>query len=309
MRIVSLLPSATEIVYSLGFGDNLVGVSHECDYPAAAKTKAKMIEPVFDTARLESERIDQLVVESIKRGEKLYKIRLDEFRRANPDVVITQELCDVCAIGTDDVLTAVSQLGKPVNVVSLNPHSLSDVEGDIRSVAEALGQPSRAEEVIAKLEAKSEKIRKLTENAQKLRVFCVEWLKPLMNAGHWVPAMVELAGGWDGLAKRGQPSTYIDWSTVSKYDPEIIILMPCGFTKAKTKQQARYFLENPEAKRLSAVREGRVYATDGHGYFSRSGPRLFDGIRILAQIIHPELFDQPMEPELASRLEVARVEL
>ena len=194
MRIVSFLPSATETVYALGLGSELVGVSHECDFPSDANAKPKMIEPAFDTRKLESERIDQLVIDYTKRGERLYKIKLDKFRKANPDLVITQELCDVCAIGTEDVLAAVNQLEKPVKVVSLNPHSLSDIESDIRSVAKAADRSEKAEQLIAGLNGKAEAVRKLTENVQRPRVFCVEWLKPIMNAGHWVPEMVEYAG-------------------------------------------------------------------------------------------------------------------
>jgi iron complex transport system substrate-binding protein len=303
LRIVSFLPSATEIIYALELGSELVGVSHECDFPSDAKGKPKMIEPAFDTRKLESERIDQLVIDYTKRGERLYRIKLDEFRKANPDLVVTQELCDVCAIGAEDVLAAVNQLGKPVKVVSLNPHSLNDIESDIRSVGEAAGRPEKAEQLIAKLNDKVEAVRRLAENVQRPRVFCVEWLKPIMNAGHWVPEMVEYAGGGDKLAERGHPSRYIKWDSVLKYDPEVIILMPCGFTTSKTMEQARYFFEQPGAERLNAVRNGRVYATDGHNYFSRSGPRLFDGIRTLAHIIHPELFNEPLDPHLASRVE------
>jgi iron complex transport system substrate-binding protein len=252
---------------------------------------------------LESERIDQLVLDYTRRGEHLYKIRFEEFKKADPDLVITQELCDVCAIGAEDVLTAVNQLRKPVKVVSLNPHSLHDVESDIRSVAKAADRPKKAEQLIATLNGEVETVRKLTENVPRPRVFCVEWLKPIMNAGHWVPEMVEYAGGVDKLAEREQPSRYIEWDSVLKYDPEVIILMPCGFTTNKTMEQAKYFFEQPGAKRLSAVRNNRVYATDGHNYFSRSGPRLFDGIRTLAHIIHPELFSGPLDPHLASRVE------
>jgi iron complex transport system substrate-binding protein len=305
LRIVSFLPSATEIVCALGLGPELVGVSHECDFPSEVSNKPKMIEPAFDTGQLESERIDQLVVEYMKRGERLYNIRLEEFRKAKPDLVITQELCDVCAIGTEDVLAAVNELEKPVQVVSLNPHSLNDVEQDIRSIAKAAGVTERAEQLIVQLRGKAEEVRRLTENARKLRVFCAEWLKPIMNAGHWIPEMVECAGGWDKLSERGQPSTYIDLDSVVDFDPEVIVLMPCGFRVGKTKEQARLFFEYPVVNRLKAVQSGRVYATDGHNFFSRSGPRLFDGIRTLAQIIHPELFNERLDPEIASRIDNA----
>jgi iron complex transport system substrate-binding protein len=303
LRIASFLPSATEIVYALGLGGDLVGVSHECDFPADAVAKPKMIETAFDTRQLESARIDQLVTDYTKRGERLYRIRMDEFLKANPDLVITQELCDVCAIGAEDVLAAVNQLGKPVKAVSLNPHSLSDIKSDIRSVATAAGRTAEAERLIKELDGKAEAIKKLTENAEKPRVFCVEWLKPIMNAGHWVPEMVEYAGGVDELAERGQPSRYIDWDSVLRYDPQIIVLMPCGFTTNRTTEQAKHFFEQPEAKQLNAVRNHRVFATDGHNYFSRSGPRLFDAEKTLAQIIHPELFNQSLDPALATRVD------
>jgi len=308
LRIVSFLPSATEIVYALGLGSELVGVSHECDFPSDAKEKPKMIDAV-DTRELESERIDQLVIDYTKRGERLYKIKLDEFRKADPDLVVTQEVCDVCAIGAEDVLAAVNQLGKQVKVVSLNPHSLSDIESDIRSVAKAADRPEKAEQLIAKLNEKTEAVRKVTEDVQRPRVFSVEWLKPIMNAGHWVPEMVQYAGGSDELAERRQPSRYIEWDSVLKFDPEVIILMPCGFTTSKTIEQAKYFFEQPSVKQLSAVRNGRVYATDGHNYFSRSGPRLFDGIRILAQLIHPQLFAEQLDPQLATRVNIIQARL
>jgi iron complex transport system substrate-binding protein len=302
LRIISLLPSATEIVFALGLGEDLVGVSHECDFPEAAKFKPKMIEPAFDTRLLESEKIDRLVNDYVGRGEKLYQIRPDAFREANPDVVITQELCNVCAIGTEDVLEAVNQLGKSVTVVSLDPHSLNDIKDDVRKVAKAVGRPERAEIIVSELEDKTEEIRKQTENAQKRRVFCAEWLRPVMNAGHWVPEMVEYAGGMDLLAVRGKPSVYVEWSSLLEYDPEVIVLIPCGFTTRKTLEQAKTFFELPGVQDLSAVRNQRVYATDGHNYFSRSGTRIFDGIGILAQMIHPELFHDALDPQLGTQV-------
>jgi iron complex transport system substrate-binding protein len=289
MRVVSLLPSATEIVYALGHGTSLVGVSHECDFPEDAKTKPKMIEPVFDTLSMGSEQIDKLVVEYMKEGKSIYRVKFDDLKKAAPDLIITQELCDVCAIGAADVLEAVNKLSRPVSLLSLNPHTLKDVQRDVSAVAEALGCRSDAERLLAELDAKANR---------KLRVLCVEWLKPIMNAGHWLPEMLQYAGGFDDLAVAGKPSTYLDWNRVLKYDPEVVVLMPCGFTTQRTLQEAQSFLNPPHAKELSAVRNGRVYATDGHNYFSRSGPRLFDAIGILAQMLHPELFDGALDPRL-----------
>jgi iron complex transport system substrate-binding protein len=305
MRVVSLLPSATEIVYALGHGDSLVGVSHECDFPENAKTKPKIIEPVFDTSTLGSEEIDALVVEYMKQGKSIYRVRFEELKKADPDLIITQELCDVCAIGAGDVLEAVNRLGKPVGVLSLNPHTLKDVQGDIRNVAEALGCVGEAERLIAELDAKASRIKNLTRDVRKSRVLCVEWLRPIMNAGHWVPEILDYAGGFDDLATRGKPSTYLEWARVLNYDPEVVVLMPCGFLIDRTVQEAKHFLGMPHAGELSAVRNSRVYATDGHNYFSRSGPRLFDAIGILAHMIHPELYNEPLDRTLGINVEVA----
>ena len=297
------MPSATEIVYALGQGDSLVGVSHECDFPEEAKRKPRMIQPVFDTTSLRSEEIDALVREYIERGESIYRINLEEFKKAKPDLIITQELCDVCAIGAGDVLEAVNKLGSSVNVLSLNPHTLKDVQADIRSVGEALGCEDEVETVRLRLDEKAERVKTLVRKSKKLRVLSLEWLRPIMNAGHWVPEIVEIAGGVDGLAISGQPSTRLEWSQVVNYDPEVLVLMPCGFTTPRTVEEARAFLSLAEVKGLTAVRESRVYATDGHNYFSRSGPRLFDAIGIMAQMVHPELFDESLHPKLGVGVE------
>ena len=304
MRIVSLLPSATEIVYALGQGASLVGVSHECDYPPDANRKPRMIETVFDNTRIGSQEVDALVAEHMKEGKSIYRIKFDELKRADPDLIITQELCDVCAVDAADVLEVVNRLGKPISVLSLNPHTLADVKGDIRNVAEAMRCMDEAEPLIASLEAKVNYIKALTANAGKVRAFCVEWLKPLMNAGHWIPELLDSAGGLDELAVRGRPSGPMDWPRVVEYDPEVVVLMPCGFTTERTVQEAPRFLELPRANELTAIRNHRLYATDGHNYFSRSGPRLFDAVAILAQMLHPELFNAPMDPKLGTRVEL-----
>ena len=308
MRIVSLLPSATEIVYALGYGEDVVGVSHECDFPPEVAKVPRMIEPVFENTQLNSERISAIVIDHLTRGESLYKVRIEELKKADPDLIITQELCDVCAVGSADVLAAVNQLCKPVSVLSLNPHSLKDVKDDIRSVAKILGATKNADKLIIELEAKVDRIRRLTEESYRPRVFCVEWLKPLMNAGHWVPEMVEYAGGTESLASRGQLSRCIDWDSVVKYDPEVIILMPCGYMTGKTLDEVKRVFEFNKIEGVSALHNGKVFATDGHNYFSRSGPRLFDAVEILAQLIHPELFPQPLNSQLGTRVELPTAE-
>lgn len=305
LRIVSLLPSATEILYALGVGKNVVGVSHECDYPPDASTKPRINESLLDNSKLQSEMINQIVIKHLQSGEQLYRINIDELKKADPDLVITQELCDVCAIGAEQVLAAVSQLGKPVHVLSLNPHSLQDVQEDIRRIGKAVGLTEKAEKLVNDLQRKIEDVQNLTRAVSKRRVFCAEWLKPLMNAGHWVPEMVECAGGTEGLAARSRPSTYVRWSAVLKYDPEVMILLPCGFTTQRTLAEAKRVFDFGKLEGVTAVRNGDVFATDGHNYFSRSGPRLFDAVRILAQMIHPELFHESLNPQLGMRVEIA----
>lgn len=309
MRVVSLLPSATEIVYALGLGDALVGVSHECDFPEDARRKSKIIEPLFQSETMDSRKIDALVIDSMKQGRSIYRIKIDELRRANPDLIITQELCDVCAVGANDVRDAAKQLEKPVSILTLDPHTLQDVKSDILKVGETLERTEEAARLVSELERKTESIRRLTRAAERRRVFCVEWLNPLMNAGHWVPEMVEYAGGVDGLARKGEPSRYLDWGSVADYDPEILVLMPCGFTTQRTITEADHVLSLREIRNTTAIREGRVYATDGHNYFSRSGTRLFDAIRILAQMIHPEIFSETLDPQLGVRMEALTTKL
>lgn len=304
MRIISLLPSATEIVYALGQGANLVGVSHECDFPVGATTKPRMIEPLFDTLTMGSKEIDGVVAKFMKEGKSIYRIKSDELAKATPDIIITQELCDVCAIGAADVLEAVGRLAKPVTVVSLNPRALGDVRSGIRDVGAALGCIDKAEQLIKELDAKAEAVKELTNGVRSVRTLCVEWMKPIMNAGHWIPEILASAGGLDELAVAGKPSTRLSWDRVLNYDPEAVVLMPCGYTTERTVREARDFLDMPHARDLSAVRNGRIYATDGHNYFSRSGPRLFDGIGILAHMLHPELFKEPLDPRFGVGVEV-----
>ena len=286
-------------------GDNVVGVSHECDFPEDALTKPKLIEPVFDTLKMSSQEIDAKVLESVRQGRSIYRVKFEELQKADPDFVITQDLCDVCAVGASDVLQAVNRLARPVQVLSLNPHTLRGIEDDIRSVAKAVGCFDRGEAVVARLEAKAGDVRRLTEDARKLRVFCAEWLNPVMSAGHWVSECVEYAGGIDKLAANGGPSTKVGWEDVLDYDPEVVVLMPCGFSTERTIREAQHFLNLPNAKELTATRQDRIYTTDGHSYFSRSGPRVFDGIEILARMIHPELFSSPLDPKLGARIEGA----
>jgi iron complex transport system substrate-binding protein len=291
MRIVSLLPSATEIVYLLGLGDDLTGVSHECDYPAAALGKRKIIAPAFEGSGLSSREIDTSVRTFLGRGEGIYRIDLEALQAADPDLILTQELCDVCAAPYQDVLEAVTHLPRKPEVLSLNPQHLRDVLQDVERVGEATGRLREAAQAVASL---TERIDRVERRAAKAKtrppVACLEWLDPIMASGHWVPEMVALAGGREVLGKAGEPSERVEWERVLSCAPEILILMPCGFSVDRTLDEIHLLTNRPGWEDLPAVRQGKVFAVNGHAYFSRSGPRLVDGIEILAHLVHPELF-------------------
>jgi iron complex transport system substrate-binding protein len=300
MRIVSLLPSATEIVYLLGLGDHLVGVSHECDHPAQARDKPRIIRPAFATASLTSGQIDRRVRDFTERGEGIYQIDPDALRAAAPDLVLTQELCDVCAAPYQDVLAAVAALPKRPAVLSLTPQSFGDVLKDIERVGEATGRIREAQAAVAALEKRTAAVAGRAARAQRRpRVVCLEWLEPVMAAGHWVPEMVGLAGGTEPIGLAGAPSRRVSWEQVRSAAPEILILMPCGFDVERVMEEMQLLTSRPGWQELPAVATGRVFAANGHAYYSRSGPRLVDGLEVLARLIHPELFPEPVPPDVA----------
>ena len=291
MRVCSLLPSATEIAFALGLGDSVVGVTHECDYPLEARKKPVVVKSAIDQHRSSSGQIDAIVSEHLQSKKSVYTIDLSRFQEADPDVILTQELCDVCAVDYHEVAEAAKSLSKRAKIVSLTPSSLLDVLGDITRVGEATGKEQEAEALVESL---SKRIKRIADQASRSqlrpRVACLEWMDPLYNAGHWVPEMVELAGGQDGLGRKGEPSTRIDWSQVIQFAPEVIVLMPCGFDVERTLKEVHLLRRLPGWSELPAVRQGRVFAVDGNAYFNRPGPRLIDGLEILAPIIHPEIF-------------------
>jgi len=303
VRICSLLPSATEIVYALGLGDRLFAVSHECDYPPEAAAKPAVIRPVFDASTLTSREIDDAVMEHLRQGTGVYAIDLDRLRRADPDLILTQELCDVCAVPYLEVKRAIEQLRSRPRLLSLSPALLGDVLQDVRRVGEAAGKEREAETVVEQLQSRIDRVAAMTAGvAQRPATFCLEWTDPLYVAGHWVPEMVELAGGTDGLGMKGKPSTRIEWDRVVAYAPEVIILMPCGFDLPRAVSELPILARLPGWSDLPAVRRGRVYAVDAGAYFSRSGPRLVDGLELLARLIHRELFPEPIPRESARQV-------
>nr|BAL55796.1 periplasmic solute binding protein [uncultured Acetothermia bacterium] len=292
MKIISLLPSATEIVYELGLGDCLVGVSHDCDWPPDVFKKPKLSQAVVHS-EMPSAEIDAIVRERLHSGLSVYHIDAELLQKLNPDLILTQELCEVCAPSFDDVRQAVKLLHGQPKIVSLEPHTIEDILDNILTVGEVTGREDRARTLVAQLRRRIERIRAKTETlAHRPRVCCIEWLEPIMIGGHWVPQMVEYAGGEDWLGELGQPSRYADWEEILHYNPEIIVLMPCGFSIERTLREMDVLTELAGWEELTAVKEGQVFIVEASAYFNRPGPRIVTGLEILAEIIHPEIFSE-----------------
>lgn len=295
MRICSLLPAATETLFALGLGNEVVAVTHECDFPAEARNRPVVIRPRVDTAASASE-IDRQVRACIERGESVYAVDAERVRALAPDLVITQELCQVCAASPDDLTGVLSRLPNPPQVVILSPRRLADVWHDIRRLGEVTGRAATAEDLAASLESRVRAVQSRMSGAPRPRVLCLEWLDPPYAGGHWVPEMVELAGGEPLLGRAGEPSVPLQWEQVLASRPEVIVLMPCGYNLDRTLAEYRQAVLPAGWWDLPAVRSGRVSAVDANSYFSRSGPRLAAGLEILAHALHPDLAIDPIPP-------------
>ena len=291
MRICSLLPSATEIVCALGLGRQLVAVSHECDYPEYVVSKPKATYSVLQTAKMSSGQIDNMVSDHIGRRHSLYTLDTKLLEKLRPGLILTQELCKVCAVSYDEVVKAARILDGNPRIVSLEPRTLEEIFDNILLIGQLTDRKYEAGKLVGLLRSRMEKTASRTRVKRKSRVFCMEWIDPPWVAGHWVPEMVRIAGGFDGLGKSGEPSTMIDWKKVVQYAPEIIILMSCGFDVRRTVREALALANYPKWRELPAVEAGRVYAVDDSSYFSRSGPRVVDGVEILASIFHPQVIE------------------
>lgn len=287
----------------LGLGDSLYGVSHECDFPSDATGKPKVVRSRFDPETLSSSEIDELVTDMMRRGENIYEVYVDTLTEAKPDLVITQQLCEVCAVSFEDVQQAVQRLDSPPEVLSLDPHGIDDVLQDILRVGAYTGRDSSAHHAVFNLRARIDGVLRAVARAETTpTVACIEWLDPVIAAGHWIPEMVEIAGGRDALVAPGYPSPRIDMKTVTDVGPDVLILMPCGMNVAHARSEFDALTNLNEWQDMSAFRNGRVYVVDSGALFSRSGPRLVDGLEIMARIIHPDLFDDAMPEEFCVRL-------
>lgn len=291
MRVVSLLPSATEIVGVLDLMEELVGVSHECDFPPEANTKTRVTRCPLHGSSLPSGEIDQRVRETLRDQETLYTLDEEAMRRLRPELILTQKLCDVCAVGYGSVEKFAATLPAPPRIINLEPKTLKDIYGDIIRVADALGAPERGVEAVENLR---ERVRVVKERAAEAifrpRTVLLEWIQPPFCGGHWNPELVDLAGGEEMIGRVGEPSRTLEWEEVRKARPQVLVLACCGFSVERTLQDLPILKAYPGFAELPAVKSGRVYVADGNSYFARPGPRIVDSLEMLAGIIHPDLF-------------------
>jgi len=281
MRICSLLPSGTEILYSLGLGDQVVAVTHECDYPPETAAKPRITEDLIEQGRMTSVEIDHHVSSNIGRHGTIYRLKQDLLETLEPDLIVTQELCEVCAVSYKEVQHAARVLEGRTRIVSLEPTTLNEMLETILLVGELTGRKDAALEKVQELNARLQRVRERVRDRERPRVYAMEWLDPPFSAGHWVPEMVEIAGGHEVLGKAGLKSERITPERILEAQPEIIVLMPCGFSLERTVEEYR-------RTRFLPGWSGQLYAVDGSSYFNRSGPRLIDGVEILSEIFHPE---------------------
>ncbi len=291
-RIVSLLPSLTEIVCALGLEECLVGRSHECDHPPGIERLPVLTRPKLDPEK-SSREIDDDVVRLVREGLSVYRVEAERLRDLRPDVILTQDHCEVCAASLRDVEAAVCDwVGGRPRLVSLSPSSLADVWGDFQRVSDALGVPDRGRALVREL---TDRVTAMGEATGGLpdppSVACIEWIDPLMAAGNWMPELVHLAGGRNLFGATGQHSPRLEWEALRAADPDLLLVLPCGFDLPRTRAEMAPLSTRPGWRELSAVRSGRVFLTDGNRYFNRPGPRLVESLEILAEILHPERFD------------------
>jgi iron complex transport system substrate-binding protein len=304
LRIVSFLPSATEMACALGLAEQLVGVTHECDYPQEIKGKPIVVRSTLPVENMSEQEIDRAVSERLRNGQSLYRVDEQLLRELAPDLILTQDLCQVCAPSGNEVSQVLNALPFKPQILWLTPKSLDEIFDNIRQLGAATGCSQRAAALIEDGRAELNKIATITRTVQyRPRVFCMEWLDPVYCCGHWVPEMVRIAGGRDGLGREGADSARVAWADVLRYEPEILILMPCGFDLEETITHAQSVSAYPRWKDIPAVRSGHVYAVNANAYFARPGPRVVDGTRLLAHLIHPDLFEWTGPARAFERLE------
>ena len=296
-RIVTFLPSATELIYNLGADDKLFGVTHECNYPIDAKSKPRVINSVFDPALMSSKQIDDKICQLMTDGKEIYNLNKENLLNAKPDLIISQNICEVCSAHTEHVNIAVNILEKKPEVYTMDPHNVDEIFMSIKDISKMIGKEKEGNELINSLLKRLEFVKsKMYE--EKPKVVAIEWVDPFFTSGHWIPEMIETAGGENLISIEKMPSRKMKLEEIKAANPDIIVIMPCGFDIKRTIFEYKNVLaENPDWNELKAVKENNVYAVDANSYFSKPSLRTITGIEILAQIIHPDIFDSLQLPE------------
>ena len=295
-RIVSFLPSATELIFELGYEDKLFGVTHECLYPKDAQQKPRVIESVFDPSNLSSKQIDSKIIELTSKKKDIFKLNSEKLKDANPDLIISQEICEVCSAYTNQVNDAMNILERKPDVLTMNPHDIEGILLTIIDISKKIGAEEKGKQIVADLRTRIEHVG-MKEFKHEPKVLAIEWINPFFTAGHWIPEMVEVVGAKNLISKKSEHSRKITLDEIIDTDPDIIILMPCGFDVDRTvKEYKENLLTNTEWSKLRAVKENNIFAVDANSFFSKPSLRTIIGIEILAKIIQPEIFNELKVP-------------
>ena len=296
-RIVTFLPSATELIYSLGADDKLFGVTHECNYPSAAKTKPRVISSVFDPAPMSSKQIDDKICQLMTDGKQIYNLNKENLLNAKPDLIISQNICEVCSAHTEHVKIAVDMLEKKPEVYTMDPHDVDEILVSIMDISKMIGKEKEGNELVDSLAKRLEFVKSKTFE-ERPKVVAIEWVDPFFTSGHWIPEMIESAGGENLISTEKMPSRKMELEEIKEANPDIIVMMPCGFDVKRTVSEYNSVLtNNPDWNELKAVKEKNIYAVDANSYFSKPSLRTITGIEILAKIIHPDVFGDLQLPE------------
>jgi len=296
-RIVTFLPSATELIYSLGADDKLFGVTHECNYPSGAKTKPRVISSVFDPASMSSKQIDDKICQLMTDGKEIYNLNKENLLNAKPDLIISQNICEVCSAHTEHVKKAMEILEKKPEVYTMDPHDVNEILVSIKDISKMIGKEKEGNNLVDSLSKRLEFV-KSKKFEERPSVVAIEWMDPFFTSGHWIPEMIEAAGGENLISTEKMPSRKMKLGEIKEANPDIIVMMPCGFDVKRTISEYNSVLaKNTDWNELKAVKENNVYAVDANSYFSKPSLRTITGIEVLASIIHPDVFDDLQLPE------------
>lgn len=298
LRLISFLPAATEMACALGMEEQLVGVSHECDFPTSVRNKQVVVRCSLPTETMTPAEIDVAVTELVRNGQPLYEVDQEAVERLAPTHILSQALCLVCAPSSGEVARALKALHSQPHILWFTPHCIEDIFKNLLELGADTGHTAAAEELISAARARLQRIAEMTRKAaRRPRVFCLEWIDPYYCCGHWVPEMVELAGGQDALGRKGADSVRTSWDEIAQWSPEVLVVSPCGFGLEKAVAQTKQLLQKPGWSDLPAVRNNCVFAVNANAYFARPGPRVVDGVELLAHLFHPDLcgWDGPVD--------------